>query len=135
MFRHPDLFFILFFSTLITQIYTELRRFLIYFFICASASNSLNLEVHYRDVYSNIMLMRPFDKLRRNEQYLSFHLKLVNIRTCSHTLRARASSFCLERAASVGLILGIGWMDFYANHVIICYIFKINPTYKTVFLL
>jgi len=28
----------------------------------------------------------------------------------------------------VGLILAIGWMDFYANHVIICYIFKINPT-------
>jgi len=39
MFRHPDLFFILFFSTLITQIYTELRRFLIYFFICATYSS------------------------------------------------------------------------------------------------
>jgi len=32
--------------------------------------------------------------------------------------------------SSVGLILGIGWMDFYANHVIICYVFKTNPTYK-----
>jgi len=51
MFRHPDLFFILFFSTLITQIYTELRRFLIYFFIISaeSASNSLNLEARYRN--------------------------------------------------------------------------------------
>jgi len=31
----------------------------------------------------------------------------------------------------VGLILATGPMDFYANHVTICYIPKINPTYQS----
>jgi len=73
---------------------------------------------------------RPRRVLFCNYEYARINANKKNLTQRRRDAKTRRKNF--KYLFSFFGTLGIGWMDFYANHVIICYIFKINPTYKTV---